>query len=577
MIKSKEVVKPSFYHAETAKRSWRLKLDKNENIYGVSEAIINTIKNFDYSEISFYWGPDKLLNKLSEKYKRNNEHFTLTNGCSEALNLIISLYLNKDEEILSYNPILSPYIELKSGKYKEIEYSEKYRANIKDIERSISDNTKIIYLSNPNDITGELLRPSICNFLADKYPDILFVINCSYINFANFINLEDYLDLTDKYKNLIIIKSFSHDYALAGLNLSFIYAKDNTIQNIKKISPQNVNAIAIACGCAALDNDKYIDEIKLNNLKAGYMLFSALIERGFKPYESEGNFILCDFYDYTDFYYQKLKNNGVIVKKFEKNSQYSTCLRICIPKPGGVKYIIELLNKKDILIFNPDGVIFDGKESIEEAVAQTFKKFTGFNISHNEISQAKNMGKCNCAWDIINYLLEKERCYIDKEDIINAFIDILYNPKIKNKNFLIDNDKLLISKETLENLSQKYDMVIFTDRLKMHLDYSLKKFEIDKYFHYSITADDLIIEYQKPNPKGLLDILKYCPHKDIKYFGISVDDIIAGNNANIETIGVIDSNSDKITMKNNFKHLGAKDILENINDIIDFLDKNEQK
>ena len=111
----------------------------------------------------------------------------------------------------------------------------------------------------------------------------------------------------------------------------------------------------------------------------------------------------------------------------------------------------------------------------------------------------------------------------------------------------------------------------------MHIDYSLKKNELDKYFHYEICADNLTFEQKKPNPKGIIDIIRHCPYKSIKYIGANVDDIICAKNANIENIGVVNIKTDKTAKINNFRHLGANYIIENSDEIIKFLDKNEQK
>ena len=565
-------------NADTNAQEWRLKLDKNENIYGVSKFVINSLKNMDFDKISLYSNPEKLIEKLSQKYNRKKNNFLITNGDNEAFNLITGTYLDKEREMLSYNPLPSFFVKLQNAEFKEIQYREKYKFDIKEVGQNISDKTDIIYLSTPDEITGELVKPHIFKALINQYPNILFIINCSYINFAGDIILEDYLDLADEFDNVAVIKSFSYDYALAGAKSGFIYAKNNIIENIKKIAPEpSVDIFAIQCAYSTFGDEKYYNEIAINNSKARKMFFDELLKKGFKPYQSSANFILCDFFDYCDFYYQKLKNNGVIVKKFDKHSQYSTCLRITVSKEGGIKFISELLNKKDILIINPDNVILDTEDSLDCAIAQVFRYFTDCNIASESISHARNLSGYNCAWDIARYLLEEKGNLAQLEEIINVFINLFYNPKLNKPGFLIDKDKLLLTKEDLEKLSQKYDMVLFSDRFKMHLDYSLEKYEIDKYFHYMICADDLAIEFKKPNKKGVMEILKHCPHKSAKYVGANVDDIICAKNADIETIGVVSAHSDKVSTINNYRHIGANCIVKDVNEIKTILNKNEQK
>ena len=96
------------------------------------------------------------------------------------------------------------------------------------------------------------------------------------------------------------------------------------------------------------------------------------------------------------------------------------------------------------------------------------------------------------------------------------------------------------------------------------------------YFYYYLTSDDLPKNMLKPNPKGVSEILSHCPNKSIKFFGASVDDIIAGNKANVDTIGVLNPMCEPNVMINNFRHLGAKHIVlkvENIKDTILELEK----
>lgn len=581
MIKPKKTIEQlSPYETDLYKKQWRLKLDSNENIYGTSNVVISAIKNINPEDISLYPCYGKLLDKLEKRYNIANNEILLTNGCDEALNIIISTFLDEGDEILSYTPTFSMpslYARAQGGIVKTVEYSEKFKFLIDDVEKGINDKTKIFYCATPNNPTGEVVKASVIELLIKKYPEILFIVDCTYTNYSESVTFEDYLDLIKKYDNLAVVKSFSKDFALAGLRLGFICAQNEIINNLKKVSsPYNVNVVALYCAQAALNDEKHFEEIKANNLSAKELLFQGLIEKGFKPYPSEGNFILCDFYDWADFYYEKLKKNGVIVRNFKKSSPVSTCLRLTVPKTGGVKYILELLNKKDMLIFDLDGVVFDVRDSYNGAIIQTFKHFAGYEITQDDISKVKNLGGYNCDWDATKYLLDEHNINVDLDTVTNVFQDLFYNPELKGRDFLIDKEKLLISKETFEKLSQKYDLAIFSGRLRLEADYSLKKFGIDKYFYYYVTSDDLTPETLKPNPLGVKEILKHCPYKTIKYLGDSVDDIIAGNAANVTTIGVVSPGSDYNAMVNNFKHLGANYILKDINEIIDFLEETEK-
>ncbi len=580
MIEPRKTLKDlSSYQTDEYLPQWRLKLDSNENIYGVNQIILNTLKNLDSKDVSLYPCYGELLDELSKRYKVEKNRLLLTNGCDEALSVIVNTYLDKDLEILSYNPTFSMpllYAKILGAKTKQIQYSEKFVFKQEEIEKNISTDTKIVYIATPNNPTGEIVRPSVLRGILEQFKDVLFIIDCTYINFAYDVAFEDYIDLINDFDNAILLKSFSKDFALAGLRLGFCISDKSIINNLKKVaSPYNVNIAAIKSGLCVIKNEEKFEQIKELNATNREFLSKGLSDFGFTPYNSQGNFILCDFGPYCDFYYEKLKKNGVIVRRFNKESPISTCLRLTVPTEGGVRYILELLKKKDLLIFDLDGVVFDVRDSYNTAIKETFKFFSGLETNDVEIAKVKNRGNMNCDWDTTKCLLEEKGVFVEIEKIIDIFQNLFFIPDCKDKEFLIDREKLLIPKETFLELSKKYDFVVFSGRLKEEALYSLKKFDIDKYFYYYITADDLPKDLLKPDPKGVLEIIEHCPCKSIKYLGDSVDDIIAGNKANVDTIGVISPGADYNIMKNNFKHLGAKYILGDILELKDFLKRIE--
>ena len=310
--------------------------------------------------------------------------------------------------------------------------------------------------------------------------------------------MEDYINLIKKYDNVAIMKSFSKDFAIAGLRFGITIANENIINNLYKIaSPYNVNMIAANCAMVALNDEKYFEKIKELNNTTKEFLYENLKELGFNPYPSEANFILCDFGEYCDFYYEKLKKNGVITRNYSKNSPIANCLRITIPTIGGAKYILELLKRKNVLIFNLDNINEDAK-----------------------------------------------------------------------------------LKETLDELSLNYDYTLYTTKTKKEIEEFLKKLNIENYFYYKITSEDFPENLQKPNSTALKKIMNSCPNISIKYIANDVDDIIAANAINLNLIGYIEATSINNDLLNNFKHLGVKYILNNINDLNNLLiemEKDDEK
>jgi len=577
MISPKKSIQDIKINLEEDYQNWRLKLNLNENIYGANPLALNVLKNFDNEDLNIYPSQDRFIERLSQKYSLSNNCFLMVNDVDVAIDDVIRTYIDSEDELISYvptNSFIEKFLKISGGIFRPINYIEKFVFDKDYFAKNITEKTKIAYIATPNNPTGEIVRASVLKILIEEFQDVLFVLDCSYVNFAKNIVIEDYLDLVKEFDNVIILKSFSNDFGLAGLRVGFCVSSANIINELKKIKNiYSVPAPSLKCAAAVLADDKFIENVKEKNNEARELLIEILSENCYKPFESEANFVLCDFYNHCDFYYKKFKNNGIIVQKFDDDSDISTCLRITVPTVGGVKFIAELLKVKPLLIFDIDGTIFDVSESYILAIKETFKHFARKDISLKEIYDIKNQGGMNCNWVAIKHLLSKNGFDVDLIEIITVFQELLYNPQ----NTLLDNEKILISKEKFEELNKKYDLAIFSGRLKEEALYSLKRFEIDKYFNYYITSDDLPKNMLKPHPKGVLKIIKHCPHKDIKLIGSSVDDIIAGNSANVTTIGVIDQNLDANLMLNKFKHVGAKYILNASIQIEEFLEKIENE
>lgn len=453
MIKPKKALENiSPYQIEEYKQEWRLKLDKNECIYGCANNILSVIKNISPDEISLYPAYGKLLDKFSEKYGLDRSNVLFTNGTSDAIKNITEAYLEDGESSVSF-----------------FEFKEENNSG-----------NKIIYIETPDIQTGLILRASEIERLLQEHPDKLFVINSSYSNYSNIVAFEDYIDLVKKHDNVIVFKSYSNDFAIAGIRFGVIFANNLIIKNLKKvIMPYSVNSIAINCASMILNDNKRIEEIRELNNNARNLFEEILKRNEIEFYKSEANFILCNFKNCCEFYFEKFKKQGVITKKYSNESCFKDHLRITIPTLGGVKFIGELLNKKDVIMFD-------------------------------------------------------------------------------TKNVLFNEEKLLISKDRLNDLSVKYDLVIYSSEQDFEL---LEKYEIEKYF-YSISLS---------KEMEILEFLNKIPCKTIKFFSADVNNIIKANMSNIETIGIIPAESNHQTMINNYRHLGINYIMDEIKNIEKFL------
>ncbi len=573
MIKPKKTIqniKP--YKTDKYHISYDYKLDSNENFYGISKTVFNTIRNFNPDRVSLYPCYGELTDKLSLKYNLDDDNILLTNGCDEALNLLISAYIEENDEILSYFPSFSMpllYAEVQGAQIKQISYDKKFVFDEVKFQNNITDKTKMAYIATPNNPTGEVVLPSSIEFLLQKFPNTLFIVDCTYVNFSFKVNFSDYVKLL-KYDNVAIVKSFSKDFALAGLRLGFILANNNIISNLKKVSsPYNVNAIVLECAINVLNNEFEFEKVKQDNKTSLDMLYDGLLKSGYKPYPSEGNFILCDFLDHKDFIYSKLKSNGIILRNYSKDSILSTCLRITVPNKEGVKKILELIKPRPLFVFDLDGVVFDVSQSYRQAIIKTFEHFTGYCCSESDIQNVKHLGGMSNDWKVTKYLLDKEGLNISYEKTVEVFQNLFFDEsKPIGKRGLVDNEKLVFNSAFYNELLKTADCAVFTSRDEKEAFYSLEKFDIKKYFSYFICSEQVGTN-PKPSPFGLNEIKKHCPYSEIFYFGDTIDDIKAGFDAKVNVFGIIPPSAPDVeqTIEKLFEY-GAKAVFKNPNEIL---------
>ncbi len=572
MIKPKKTlanIEP--YSIDEFYTNYDIKLDSNENPYGPSEAVIQAIRNFDVQKIKFYPAYGELVDKLSNLTGAKKENFILTNGCDEAINVVLNTFLEKDDEILSFSPTFSMpilYTNCIGAKFREIPYKIKWQFTYEDYVKNINNETKIIYITSPNNPTGEIVSPNIIKKLLLNYKDKLIVLDCTYINFSN-IDKMNYYSLVQEFDNLVILKSFSKDFALAGFRLGYIYSNKNIIEQIKKVtSPYNVNAAATVAGIAALSDLEYfnktIQKIKTSRNK----LADEIQKLGYTVINTEANFILVDFGDIRDFICQKLLNNNIKVKYF-KTGELKGYFRITAPKEEDISKILKVLEIKPLLVFDMDGVLFDVNNSYRLAIKKTFEHFAGKPLKDEEIQAVKNQGGMSNDWKVTEYLLQKYGVYVEYDKITEVFQNLFFNPDNTGSKGLIDNEEIVFDKNFFEKIKNEYDCAIFTGRPQKEAFHSLEKYNIKKYFSFFICNED-VPNNPKPSPLGLEIIKKHCLFSDIFYFGDTVDDIEAGKKANVKRYGIIPPNAKSIDeTKEKLIEFGANDVFQNPEEIIE--------
>ena len=239
-----------------------IKLASNENPYGPSEKINTVFK--DISNIERY--PDNnctnLRNVLANKLKLSEKNFIFGNGSVEIIQMISRVMIEKGDEVITCTPTFqSYYLEtyIQYGKVKSIPMTNDYKFDLNAIVDNINDKTKVIYIANPNNPTGTIIKNDELEKFLEKIPkDILIVLDEAYAEFVNDRDYPNSIELLDKYKNICILKTFSKAYGLANLRIGYGIANEDVITQFEKVRvPFNVSTIAEEAAIIAISDEAH--------------------------------------------------------------------------------------------------------------------------------------------------------------------------------------------------------------------------------------------------------------------------------------------------------------------------------
>lgn len=216
-----------------------------------------------------------------------------------------------------------------------------------------------------------------------------------------------------------------------------------------------------------------------------------------------------------------------------------------------------------IIVFDMDGVLTEVSESYREAIVQTVEHFTGHQITRDLIQEYKNQGGWNNDWALSQKIAADLGVNVDYGDLVSRFNERFLG---RNGDGLIQRERWFPQAGLLARLSSRYELAIFTGRLRYEADISLNRFASDLRFDPIICSDDVV--NGKPAPDGLHSIQRMRPGRKLIYVGDTVDDARSARAAGVPFIGIAaESHSRRGDLVKLFEQERAVAIIENINEI----------
>ncbi len=320
------------YHPPLGNRDG-LRLDFNENTLRCSPRVTEALQAITAGALTRYpeRGPVEAL--VAAHLQLQPEQLLLTNGVDEAIHVLCQTYLGESDEILLPVPTYSMYAVYASAAGARIVTVQAAREDFafpyERVLASITPETRIVALANPNSPTGSTLRREQIVELARRAPHAIVLADEAYFHFFG----ESVLDLikTGEYPNLVVARTFSKAYGLAGLRLGLLAAAPEVMHWLRRvISPYSVNALALACLPPALDDTAYLDRYVAEVKAARAELYAVCDELGVRTWPSEANFVLLEIGPAHREFTRAMHERGVLVRDRSADPGCAGCVRITV-------------------------------------------------------------------------------------------------------------------------------------------------------------------------------------------------------------------------------------------------------
>ncbi len=292
-------------------------LSLSENPLGCSPRVIVALKRFDQRDLFDYPDPDcnQLRLAIARRFYIEVSNIFMANGSEAIIKLLTQTLLNPEDEVI-IPKLTFPMFEIASrmsgAKVVLLAMTASLAINLKDMQSKINSKTKLIFLCNPNNPTGKIIsKKEIITFV--KSTKAMVVVDEANIEFGG----ESVIEETRKLKNLIVLRTFSKGFGLAGLRIGFCVANQKVVRRLQQVNQLfSVSTMAEKAALIAFADREFIKKTKIFMAGEIDFLSCELKQRDFRVIASQANNLLAQvtphFSSSTDFV-RKLREKGVSV------------------------------------------------------------------------------------------------------------------------------------------------------------------------------------------------------------------------------------------------------------------------
>ncbi len=313
-----------------------VKLNYNENLFIPREKIAAMLKEVaDEVDIRIYPQNEeiKLKEAIAEYLHITPDSVIVGNSSDEVMERTIRIFLDKGKSAVTFVPTFSVFkcdVSYQGSEYVTVPLKDDFSINIEGMHKAFTPEANLLYLCSPNNPTASQLKPREIEALIEEFQGIVLVDE-AYAEYADY----SVVPLIKKYENLIVLRTFSKAFSLAGLRLGYAVANPDLSKALDRTpAPYVVNVISMNMGRKMLENICLMREsVAALKTERGKLINRLNEIKGVQAFDSKANFVLFKTEKPCKEVYEATLRKGLVIKKLGKLLKYDNCLRTTVGLP----------------------------------------------------------------------------------------------------------------------------------------------------------------------------------------------------------------------------------------------------
>ena len=412
---------------------------------------------------------------------------------------------------------------------------------------------------SPNNPTGNVVDLGGLRKVAEAYP--LVVLDAAYADFAE----EDLTDAALEMGNVVVVRTLSKAYGLAGLRVGYLLGAAETVAVLAGYgSPYSVSSLSAALAAKVLSQPDAASEAGKGAIAANRgRLNDVLDELAVGPLPSQANFVLATDVD-PGWLVPAAAALGVGLRRFEDRAELARSVRITVPGDDSdfdrLEETLRAALAPEALLFDMDGVLVDVAPSFRQAVVATAAGF-GVEVSPADIAAAKARGNASDDWELTRGLCAAAGVAVSFDDVRDAFEQIYQG--VEGAPGLKLRERLFVDVDLLHWWSETFPLGIVTARPRKDALELLERFDLVGYFAALVAREDAV---SKPDPAPVRLALDRLGVRRAWMVGDTLDDLVAARGAGVVPLAVANDGDDPTPLA------GAARVMRSVNELEEVLD-----